>query len=212
MLSTSIGGAWPASSAQMMQRMPPPPERPASTSGDEEAGSGQTASTVSDYGTNGLVAMEALSSLMLQGQTDTAGSGGEAGFQPPAFEDIDTDGDGSITQTEMQTYGQSVRGDQGTDKSDELFSRMDSDGDGSITADEKTTFDDQRAASRPSGPGGPGGPGAPPPEAPVSAQDGTESSTQLTALMQQLMTALEAYNARSSSTTETAQGTTSVAA
>ncbi len=211
MFSTSIGGAWPAASTQMMQRMPPP-ERPASPHRDEEAGSGQAASTVSDYGTNGLVAMEALSSLMLQGQTDTAGSGGEAGFQPPAFEDIDADGDGSITQTEMQTYGQSVRGDQDTDKSDELFTRLDTDGDGSITADEKTAFDDQRAASRPSGQG-PGGPGAPPaPEASVSAQDGTESSAQLTALMQQLMTALEAYNARSSSTTETAPSTTSVAA
>ncbi|ESQ88932.1 hypothetical protein ABAC460_14215 [Asticcacaulis sp. AC460] len=128
------------------------------------------------------------------------------GFTPPAFEDIDTDGDGGISQTEMQAFGQTRHADETTEKADALFSEMDEDGDGTVTAQEKTAFDETR------GPGKAPPPGSAPPEATASESDSTDSSAKLAVLMQELMTALEAYSGTAASTETATTTTTSVAA
>lgn len=128
------------------------------------------------------------------------------GFTPPAFEDIDTDGDGGISQTEMQAFGQTQHADETTEKADALFLEMDEDGDGTVTAEEKTTFDETR------GPGKARPPGGAPAETTTSDSDSTESTAKLAVLMQELMSALEAYSGTAASTETAATTSTSVAA
>jgi hypothetical protein len=180
--STSVASSFRASSpqsggAQQTGPMGPPPGPPPSDG-----------LSMSDETLAGLVGVQ-----QAQGQ----------GFTPPAFEDIDTDGDGGISQTEMQAFGQSKHADETTEKADALFSEMDKDGDGTVTAEEKTAFDESR------GPGMAPPPGGAPAEAASDGGD-TDSAARLTALMQELMTALEAYTGTAESTEETT--TTSVAA
>jgi len=147
--------------------------------------------------------------------------GGEA----PSLSDIDSNGDGSISKTEFESFGasesiktSSASSTSDTSKADEMFSKMDTNGDGSISADEKTAFDKTMQASRPLDPP----PGQPPSD---EASNGFVASSSDTAqksmaeMMQQLLAALQSYASASSgagtdpSTTSTsATATTSVAA
>jgi len=127
------------------------------------------------------------------------------GFTPPSLSDIDSDGDGSLTQSEMQAYGTSVRGDTDTTRADELFGKMDTDGDGTVTADEKTTFDSQMAPRAQHGPGEP-------PQSGAAYPTDDNMSESLAGLMQQLLSALQSYSSASAATASAAATTTSVAA
>jgi hypothetical protein len=139
--------------------------------------------------------------------------GGQGG--PSSLSEIDSDGDGSISQTEMEAYEQSVHGNTDTSKADQLFARMDTDGDGSVSADEKTAFDAQMKAHHGHHHHGP------PPgvdqasgqtATPVSTADGQageattndDGSANLADLLQQLMTAVQAYQSTGSATTTAA--------
>jgi len=78
------------------------------------------------------------SSLMLLSIQSMAASEGEQGQDrgerrgPPAFTELDLDGDGSLTLSEFQEH-KIPRGDHET-----VFSHIDSDSDGIITEDEMT--------------------------------------------------------------------------
>ncbi|MBP2157982.1 MULTISPECIES: EF-hand domain-containing protein [Asticcacaulis] len=152
-----------------------------------------------------LQAQEGQTSGQIPGQRP-AGPPPGGGFAPPSLEDIDSDGDGSLTQTEMESWEASARGGSDTSRASELFGKMDTDGDGSVTAEEKSAFDDQMATQ------GPGRGGPPPGSAPQGAETSSEgtSAETLAALMQELMTALESYSSTATSDTQTA--TVSVAA
>ena len=105
----------------------------------------------------------------------STGATGQAGDD--LFGKVDSDGDGAVSQTELQALLEKMSGGTASKtgvSSDELFSQLDADGDGSLSEAE---FD----AGRPSGeaggsavggmppppPGGPGGPGG------ASASSGT---------------------------------------
>ncbi|WP_427999610.1 XopAW family type III secretion system calcium-binding effector [Acidovorax sp.] len=107
--------------------------------------------------------------------SSSTGATGQAGDD--LFGKVDTDGDGAVSQTELQALLEKMSGGTASKtgvSSDELFSQLDADGDGSLSEAE---FD----AGRPSGdvgggavggmppppPGGPGGPGG------ASASSGT---------------------------------------
>lgn len=110
-----------------------------------------------------------------QSRSEGAGSTGQAGDD--LFGKVDTDGDGGVSQTELQALLEKMSGGTasktGVD-SDELFSQLDADGDGSLSQAE---FDAGRPSGGPGGgavggmppppPGGPGGPGG------ASASNGT---------------------------------------
>ena len=110
-----------------------------------------------------------------QSRSEGAGSTGQAGDD--LFGKVDTDGDGGVSQTELQALLEKMSGgtasQTGVD-SDELFSQLDADGDGSLSQAE---FDAGRPSGGPAGgavggmppppPGGPGGPGS------TSASSGT---------------------------------------
>ncbi|MBB6562799.1 Ca2+-binding EF-hand superfamily protein [Acidovorax soli] len=110
-----------------------------------------------------------------QSRSEGAGSAGQAGDD--LFGKVDTDGDGGVSQTELQALLEKMSGGTasktGVD-SDELFSQLDADGDGSLSQAE---FDAGRPSGGPAGgavggmppppPGGPGGPGG------TSASSGT---------------------------------------
>ncbi|MBW8882551.1 MAG: EF-hand domain-containing protein [Asticcacaulis sp.] len=99
-------------------------------------------------------------------QGASPGGGGEA----PSLSDIDSDGNGSISKTEFESFGASKPdGTSSTSKADVMFSKMDTNGDGSVSADEKTAFDKTMQSNRPSGP-----PPGPPPSGQASgSSDGT---------------------------------------
>lgn len=61
---------------------------------------------------------------------------GGADRSAPTFEQLDADGDGAVTEAEMQAY-RAAR-----------FAEMDADGNGSLSADELTTAAEQRRANR----------------------------------------------------------------
>ncbi len=119
---------------------------------------------------------------------------------PPSLSDIDSDGDGAISQSEMQSYDQSVHGNSDTSKADALFAKMDADGDGSVSADEKTAFDSQMKAHH--------GPHQGPP--PGADQAGASGS--LNDLLKQMMAALQSYQTTDSATTTASTSLVSTAA
>ena len=83
------------------------------------AGSGQGAPTLSSSTLGTLIAM--------QGQRGTSGQGG-------IFAKLDTNGDGSISQSEFDTTATNAGLD--TSSADALFSKLDANGDGSISKGE----------------------------------------------------------------------------
>ncbi|WCM87122.1 XopAW family type III secretion system calcium-binding effector [Acidovorax sp. NCPPB 3576] len=91
-----------------------------------------------------------------------AGSGATGQAGDDLFGKVDGDGDGKVSQTELQSLLEKMSGGTASatgTSSDELFGQLDADGDGSLSQAE---FD----AGRPSGQGGAGGPqagGMPPP-------------------------------------------------
>ncbi|WP_031238076.1 EF-hand domain-containing protein [Asticcacaulis sp. AC466] len=135
--------------------------------------------------------------------------------KPPSLQDMDSDGDGSLSKTEMEGYSQSTTGDSTTSKADALFSKMDTNGDGSVSAAEKSAFDQQMAANRPDGPPPGDAQGQP-------STDGTSQtlssigtgagSTDLASLMHELLSALQSYSASQGTTTSAASSTLSIAA
>src|ERR1700754_1915930 len=71
-------------------------------------------------------------------------------FQPPSFQQLDTNDDGSLTLDEL-TSGVPGGASKTSDKrAQALFKAMDSDGNGSVSADEKSAFD-QKVQDRQSG-------------------------------------------------------------
>lgn len=97
--------------------------------------------------------------------SDAAADGGEDAIAQ-LFSAIDTDGDGSITQSEMESYITDLGGT--TDQADTLFASLDSEGTGSVSAD------DLAAASGPP-PGPP--PGSSPDDSVASTSDTDTSGT-----------------------------------
>ena len=92
--------------------------------------------------------------------------------QAKMFAKVDTDGNGSVNQAELDTMLSDVSQKTGTTLGDgqALFTQMDSDADGNLTSDElqqgmkqilppPSTVDFAQAAGGPKGPRGPGGPG-----------------------------------------------------
>ena len=81
---------------------------------------------------------------------------------------VDSDGDGSISKSELEAAFQSVAGEDGssdaTATADSLFAKLDSDGDGAVSEDEVAQ------AMRP-----PGGHHGPPPPPPSSSSEATSS-------------------------------------
>lgn len=143
-----------------------------------------------------------MSSLLGAQQGQGPGEHGGA----PELSDIDSDGDGAISKTEMETFDTSKSGGTDTTRADQMFSGMDSDGDGSVTATEKSAFDSEMAANRPQGgPQGAGGPpSGPPPSGDAtatssasSAFSSTESTTDFASLLKDLQSAIEAYSSDS---------------
>jgi Ca2+-binding EF-hand superfamily protein len=149
---------------------------------------------------------DAMGSL-LDSQASAQSSGAP---QPPSLEDIDSDGDGSISQSEMQNFGTTVMGDSDTTKADEIFSKMDTNQDGTVSAEEKSSFDSQMQANGPMGPP----PGPPPSETAstesTSSTDSTSSSSSanIQALMKELLAALQSATGLSSTTDSTSSGST----
>jgi Ca2+-binding EF-hand superfamily protein len=101
---------------------------------------------------------------------NSGSSGGSGGSQDDLFAKIDTNGDGSLDQTELKTLTDKIKSDTGKDATD-MFAKLDSDSDGKLT---KTEFDAGRPqggpqgasatqgtseAKGPDGPPPPGGPG-----------------------------------------------------
>lgn len=103
-----------------------------------------------------------------QSRSDSTSTGATGQAGDDLFGKVDTDGDGAVSQTELQALLEKMSGGTASKTgvgSDELFSQLDADGDGRLSQAE---FD----AGRPSGeagggavggmpapPGGPGGPG-----------------------------------------------------
>lgn len=105
--------------------------------------------------------------------TQGAGARGQAGDD--LFGKVDSDGDGAVSQTELQALLEQMSGDTASQtgvSSDALFSQLDTNGDGALSEAE---FDAGRPSGEPGGqgggmqaagdmpppPGGPGGPGGP---------------------------------------------------
>lgn len=198
----SVSGSqmsWSVAQTRPSGPLPMPPQSASRASGGSTGASGTTTENAGFF--QGGMAPDTMAGL-LQAQ----GAGG--GFTPPSLSDMDSDGDGSLTQAEFESYGTSVHGDTNTSKADEQFSKMDTDGDGTVTSDEKDTFD---AMMKSQGPGGPRGPGKPE-EAAEASTTQTTSSQDLTALMQELLTALDAYRSSTAATVSAATTTTSIAA
>lgn len=106
-----------------------------------------------------------------QTRSASGSSGGSGGSQDDLFAKIDTNGDGSLDQTELKTLTDKIKSDTGKDAS-AMFAKLDTDSDGKLT---KTEFDAGRpqggpqgasatqatseAKAPPDGPPPPGGPG-----------------------------------------------------
>lgn len=174
------------------------------------ASSSTTSSTTSASGTTSVSEdlnyflsqmSDALMGKLLQSQGADGHQGGQEG--PPSLSDIDSNGDGALSQAEMEAFDTSKSGSTDTTRTDQMFSAMDSDGDGSVTATEKSAFDGEMAANRPQrGPQEVGGPPpGPPPSGDVtatssaaSAFSSTESTTDFASLLKDLQSAIEAYS------------------
>lgn len=97
-----------------------------------------------------------------QSRSDTGGTGATGQAGDDLFGKVDTDGDGGVSQTELQALLEKMSGGTASKtgvSSDELFSQLDADGDGSLSEAE---FD----AGRPSGGAGAGAVGGMPPPPP----------------------------------------------
>lgn len=139
------------------------------------------------------------------GATDSTAATGQAGDD--LFSQVDEDGDGSVSQTELAALLQQMAGDSGTpsattstdstDDAEALFGLLDADGDGALSQSEfdaaRPTADDtattQAGGMPPPPPGGMGGAGGPPPTAAASTtydpldtnEDGVVSPAELAA-------------------------------
>jgi hypothetical protein len=226
MIMTSVSGAGAGSSLMQMARLSQ--IQPAQTAG---AGTTATRSTGTSTSTSDTISTDAsasdlvaelqsffqstLSSDTMGGLLQAQGDGhmgpppGNGG--PPSLSDIDTDGDGSISKTEFESFGasksaktSSASSTADTSKADEMFSKMDTNGDGSVSADEKTAFDKTMQTNHPSGP--------PPLDQASNGSDGTSSdiaAQSMADIMQQLLVALQSYASMSSSTSTTSATATS---
>ncbi|WP_158025948.1 EF-hand domain-containing protein [Pararhizobium arenae] len=125
--------------------------------------------------------------------------------QPPSssdmFADMDTDGDGSVTEAEfVAARPENVSEEQATD----FFARLDSEGTGALSEEQ---FSAAMEANRPAGPP----PGMmPPPAEETSETDSTSTSSDSAAetiqsLLDQLLSAIEAYKENSGSDLDTTE-------
>ncbi len=148
--------------------------------------------------------------LQSQGAEGHQGGPGHGGDQngPPSLSDIDSDGNGAISKTEMEAFDTSKTGSTDTTRADQMFASMDTDGDGSVTSSEKSAFDEQMQANGPQG--GPQGAGGPPPGPPpggmgdatattsaASTFSSTDPATDIASLLKELQSAIEAYSSGS---------------
>lgn len=107
------------------------------------------------------------------------GSGGSQGSQDDLFAKVDTNGDGSVNETELQALTNKIKADTGQDAGD-MFAKLDSDGDGQLTPSELAAG---RPPGGPQGAGsnrgadGPKGPGGPPPAGGAGAAGKSEASS-----------------------------------
>ncbi len=112
-----------------------------------------------------------------QSRSDSSSTGATGQAGDDLFGKVDTDGDGAVSQAELQALLEKMSGGTASKtgvSSDELFSQLDADGNGSLS---KAEFDAGRPSGEASGgavggmppppPGGPGGPGG------ASASGGT---------------------------------------
>jgi len=115
-------------------------------------------------------------------QSSSTQSGSDSSSTEDIFSAIDTDGDGSVSKSELSTFltnmetqfANSVMNSQfGTSETDSstenLFSAIDTDGDGSVSKSELSTFQSNMQAQ------GMGGPPPPPPDS--STQSSSDSSS-----------------------------------
>ncbi len=111
------------------------------------------------------------------------GPGGPGGDPAKMFSDADSDGDGSISKSELTSLLQSKSSDQGRDvssKVDQILKQDDSDGDGAISQSEFTSAMDKRRSDMESRMAQSGPPPAPPSGQrgdQVSAASGADSSS-----------------------------------
>jgi len=136
---------------------------------------------------------------LLQSQGVDGHQGGSGHGGPPELSDIDSDGDGAISQTEMEAFDTSKSGRTDTTRADEMFAAMDTDGDGSVTSTEKSAFDDQMAANGPQG----GPPPGPPPggmgnatstSSASSLFSSSDSASDIASLLKELQGAIDSYS------------------
>jgi hypothetical protein len=107
------------------------------------------------------------------------------------LKDIDSDGDGAISKSDLAKASQAASSSTSTDSAssvsetslDDLFSAMDADGDGSVTQSELSSFLEQAGppAGQPDGARPAGGPppsgGPPPGGGPTGSDDSSETSS-----------------------------------
>src|SRR5258708_2250167 len=142
---TSVQGASGASSAiqqwQYLQSLastgsanqPSAGSDPTTTAFDPLAGLGSdpTQSSSGSGGPTQPFSLEAMSAL-IDAQAQASGTNGMSAHQQKVFGELDTDGDGKVTQSEMENaFGSSNKG-----LADAVFSKLDKDGDGSVSQSE----------------------------------------------------------------------------
>lgn len=112
----------------------------------------------------------------LQGQSDTSSSSSTSSTDPVQnlFSAMDSDSDGSVTQSELETYLETVGGT--SEQADSLYSLLNTDSEDGISKDEMAS----QAAPPPPPPGG--GPGGPPPSSTADSSATDDVSDQLVSL------------------------------
>ncbi|HTM80752.1 hypothetical protein [Asticcacaulis sp.] len=191
-----IGSTAGPSLSQLLSQMQ---ARLASQTSFASSSSSTTSSTSSTSTTTGVSEdlsyfLNSLSDRLMSGllgAQQVQGEGEHGGA--PELSDMDSDGDGAISKTEMEAFDTSKSGSTDTTRADQMFSVMDSDSDGSVTATEKSAFDSEMAANRPRG--------GPPPAGDATANSSAssafssmESSTDFASLLKDLQSAIEAYS------------------
>jgi len=125
----------------------------------------------------------ALIGMQQQSQTTSTTSTTQSDPVQSLFNAIDSDSDGSVTQSELESYVEQLGGT--ADEADSLFSMLDQSGTGSLSESDlaaQAPPPPPQGAGGPSGAGGPGGAGGPPPSG--NGSDATSAiASQLADLM-----------------------------
>lgn len=119
----------------------------------------------------------------LQGQSDSQSSSSSSSSSSSTdpvqnlFSAMDSDSDGSVTQSELETYLEQVGGT--TEQADSLYSLLNTDDEDGVSKSEMAS---QAAPPPPPPGGGPGGPGGPPPSDTADSSSTDDVSNQLVSL------------------------------